>query len=673
VWGVVGVWAGAAGAAALRRMLYALVLVVLVLVVPTGPAEGAGPFGLATDAPPAGWRSWNSMGARVTQAKMEAAMEALAKKRSDGHSLADLGYVTAGLDDAWQACGTGVDGSFHGVHGEPLVNTTTFPDLGAMVKKAHGLGLKAGFYINNCICGENQWRGNRTWEQVVYQGTVNAIVNWGFDGCKIDSCSEFTNMSKWAELFNTSGKPMLLENCHNSDGQDPCPEAKACPESGVCPYNLWRLGRDIGASWGSVYSNLQDTIPWNKGSPSLSRPGRWGYPDMMQVGQLASFEEDRAHFGAWAIVSSPLTLGYDLTDDRITERLWPIISNRLALSINRAWAGSPGKLVAEVSSTRANASFLRRRCGGGAARACCVHHDGPPNSPPRYDGTGNPPLCGTQIWVKPLSTTNGSVAVLLLNNQDTDVANVSLKVAFATVLSDEDNATSSAILTDVWGGSSVRLHRTDSFESGAFGGHDSKFFVLTPVSGGAPGPRARVSVEQQRAAPGIHVRSHDSSVVSRRLPSCEERCAGAGPGGDATDQPQFHHCCVGLNSTGQTPSCAMGCLMGRHTGSLHDCRASCRRAHGQCTYSSAATGGASLNLCGSCATGVAGDCRARFASGPWGNLNASACDKSFNRGACNITGSTCVVQTVEDWAPVRGCSLGGCFEGCAFAQGCARP
>ena len=67
-------------------------------------AQAAGPFGLAPF-PPMGWRSWNSMGARVTQAKMEAAMEALAKKRAGGRSLVDLGYATAGLDDAWQACG----------------------------------------------------------------------------------------------------------------------------------------------------------------------------------------------------------------------------------------------------------------------------------------------------------------------------------------------------------------------------------------------------------------------------------------------------------------------------------------------------------------------------------------------------------------------------------------
>ena len=76
-----------------------------------------------------GWRSWNSMGPRVNQTKMEIAMEALARKRSGGTSLADLGYATAGLDDAWQACGTGVDGSFHDANGAPLVNTNRWVTL----------------------------------------------------------------------------------------------------------------------------------------------------------------------------------------------------------------------------------------------------------------------------------------------------------------------------------------------------------------------------------------------------------------------------------------------------------------------------------------------------------------------------------------------------------------
>jgi alpha-galactosidase len=645
---------------------------ILALVVAAQPAAAAGPFGLA-ETPPMGWRSWNSMGARVTQAKMELAMGALAKKRSGGQSLASLGFATAGLDDAWQACGTGVDGSFHDEMGAPLVNTTTFPDIGAMVKKAHSLGLQAGFYVNNCICGENQWRGNGTWEQVVYEGTVKAILDWDFDGVKIesrvprvrrardnphplpakiagvkiDSCSEFTNMTKWAGLFAASGKPMLLENCHNSDGQDPCPEAKACPESAVCPYNLWRLGRDIGASWQSIFSNLQDVVPWNMGTPSLSRPGRWGYPDMMQVGQLASFEEDRGHFGAWCVVSSPLTLGYDLTDDSITERIWPIVSNKLAIEINHAFAGSPGKLVSEVVSPHANASLLARKCGSvGAASACCTHYDGPPNSPAHYDGTGVPPLCGTQIWIKPLSTTNGSQAVFLLNNQDSDLENVSITIDFEKTLGLKPGAAVSVY--NVWEGEMTHASLTGKFSSDAFGGHDSRFYVVTPTKENLSGM--------------------EETVGSQAL-TCEERCASGVA--DGASQPKFMHCCVGLNSTGNTPSCAMGCLMGRHTATVKDCRASCLLAHGQCSFKSAATGGATLNLCASCASGAPRDCKSRFASGPWDNLNATACDKTFNRGACNISGSTCSVQLVEDWAPVRGCQLGDCYQGCSFQQGCA--
>ena len=47
-------------------------------------------------------------------------------------SLLDLGYESVGLDDAWQACGKGVNGSFHNADGEPLVNLQTFPNLTAM-------------------------------------------------------------------------------------------------------------------------------------------------------------------------------------------------------------------------------------------------------------------------------------------------------------------------------------------------------------------------------------------------------------------------------------------------------------------------------------------------------------------------------------------------------------
>ena len=53
---------------------------------------GAGPFGLALT-PPMGFRSWNSMGARVTQAKMQTAFQKLAEKRAGGVSLAGISLL----------------------------------------------------------------------------------------------------------------------------------------------------------------------------------------------------------------------------------------------------------------------------------------------------------------------------------------------------------------------------------------------------------------------------------------------------------------------------------------------------------------------------------------------------------------------------------------------------
>ena len=60
-------------------------------------------------------------------------MHSLAKPRGrQNQSLVDLGYVQANLDDAWQACGAGVNRSFHDAAGNPLFNLRAFPNVSAM-------------------------------------------------------------------------------------------------------------------------------------------------------------------------------------------------------------------------------------------------------------------------------------------------------------------------------------------------------------------------------------------------------------------------------------------------------------------------------------------------------------------------------------------------------------
>lgn len=48
---------------------------------------------------------------------------------------------------------------------------------------------------------------------------------------------------------------------------------------------------------------------------------------MLEVGRLGTVADDRSHFGAWVITSSPLTLGYDVRDDLVNYFVWDIITN----------------------------------------------------------------------------------------------------------------------------------------------------------------------------------------------------------------------------------------------------------------------------------------------------------------------------------------------------------
>ena len=85
-------------------------------------------------------------------------MRALAQPRGPQNlSLVDLGYVQANLDDAWQACGAGVNHSFHDAAGNPLVNERAFPNIQAMTALGASLGIQPGIYMNNCMCSENMF------------------------------------------------------------------------------------------------------------------------------------------------------------------------------------------------------------------------------------------------------------------------------------------------------------------------------------------------------------------------------------------------------------------------------------------------------------------------------------------------------------------------------------
>jgi alpha-galactosidase len=90
--------------------MLAIVLLSFQPLLSTGLSNGLG------RTPPMGWRSWNCYHHEVTQEKMTIAANAMVDK-SRGISLLEAGYENCGLDDYYQACGTGAGGLFHNASG----------------------------------------------------------------------------------------------------------------------------------------------------------------------------------------------------------------------------------------------------------------------------------------------------------------------------------------------------------------------------------------------------------------------------------------------------------------------------------------------------------------------------------------------------------------------------
>jgi len=282
-------------------------------------------------------------------------------------SLQKLGYNMVGIDEGWEGCGMGINHTQHYVNGTPAVRAD-FPDLKALVDYGHSKGVKMGFYLNGCSCGEHAEH------MINYEGDVNFTHMLGFDGVKIDSCGAQRNMTLYGELFNATGRPIMIENCHQgqsfTDGGDP---DQMSP--GWCPYNTFRTSGDIINVWDRVIENLLSVTkfltktaepgaspedrpleppiwfpppPPSKWEPSqpLSRPGCWAYPDMLEVGRMEgsgqsskqmSADESSSHFAGWAIVSAPLVLGFNLANTTRLNLAWPTISNKGAMEVSQCW------------------------------------------------------------------------------------------------------------------------------------------------------------------------------------------------------------------------------------------------------------------------------------------------------------------------------------------------
>jgi alpha-galactosidase len=150
------------------------------------------------------------------------------------------------------------------------------------------------------------------------------------------------------------------------------------------------------------------------------------------------------------VVSSPLTISFDLSNLTEYDTWWPVVANPRAIAINQAWAGSPGFLAAQ-----SNGSYTTLVYHGSACEV-----------------SSNRSMPFWTVWAKPLS--GGSVAVVALNSWSADVA---LEVPL-TALGFPSGLTVSS--EDVWTGSDTG-NIEGTWNIPALAAHESKFLVLTPL------------------------------------------------------------------------------------------------------------------------------------------------------------------------------------------------
>jgi len=275
------------------------------------------------------------------------------------------------------------------------------------------------------------------------RGDVEAILEYDFDGVKIDSCGPSHHLLDWADLINKTGKQLMIENCWNN-ATFPYWHDSRTYDYVVCPMNFFRISNDIGPNWPSIIGNLQQTIRFQDKNHPLSQPGCWAYPDMLEVANGAlTYIESRSHFGAWCVVSSPLILGFDLRDSKKMDSVWDIITNTEALAVSQSWVGHPGRLVSQATQKEIF----------------------------QVDTSKSMALPSWQVWAKP--TSSSSQAALLLNIAS-DTQNVSVK------LSDLGYTNSQKVrVRDIWEHKDVSVMDGDATYNASLNAHDSKFLQFT--------------------------------------------------------------------------------------------------------------------------------------------------------------------------------------------------
>jgi alpha-galactosidase len=291
---------------------------------PATPAAAQKQDGLAL-APPMGWNSWNHYGCNIDEKLIKETADALVSS-----GLRDAGYVYVNLDDCWHGA--------RDANGNIQPDKERFPSgMKALGDYLHERGLKFGIYSD---AGATTCAGRPGSQGHEFQD-ARQYAAWGVDYVKYDWCATGEGEAQrnpreayrtMRDAIHAAGRPMVLAICEWGENEP--------WEWGREYGHLWRTTGDITNCWDCVVghgtwvsSGILPILDKQDAIRAHAGPDGWNDPDMMEVGNLGTYEENRSHFAMWAMLSAPLIIGTDVP--HMQREIADILGNPQLIAINQ--------------------------------------------------------------------------------------------------------------------------------------------------------------------------------------------------------------------------------------------------------------------------------------------------------------------------------------------------
>ncbi len=278
--------------------------------------------------PPMGWNSWNKIACDVNDKILREAADAMVST-----GMKDAGYTYIVVDDCWH----GKRDSLGFIHEDP----ERFPSgIKATIDYIHAKGLKFGIYScagNTTCAGRPASRGHEYQDALQY-------AKWGVDYLKYDWCDTeglnavgaYTTMR---DALHAAGRPVVFSLCEWGNNK-PWLWAKDVG-------HLWRTTGDIAAKFDSNVDHgtwtswgVLSILDMQEGLRQYAGPDHWNDPDMMEVGNGMTVNQDRVHMSMWCMLAAPLMAGNDIANMSVETK--DILTNKDVIAIDQDVLGIQG-------------------------------------------------------------------------------------------------------------------------------------------------------------------------------------------------------------------------------------------------------------------------------------------------------------------------------------------